>query len=238
MTKESSRKLTFREIYHRALWDNPDAANWLLFAIFVVCAIDEVGRWFGIIPHALVLFAATYAGFYLVLLVCRPKDLFLRRLKLFRLRADEAILAARYDELVLVTDTAQIQSGALRGVTNLVLVNTRPWAWRRLECVAASVKLVLTISLELNVSDPQKIRHWIGLEDSDVENDIRRSVTKVVERLGREVVLESPYKFRAAVESEINSGFLASLGVMCRVFPVEDKDVELVDQNQSSLAQR
>lgn len=227
-----SKPLNLSVIYDRVI----PGDNWLvigLLVLFVVCyAFDEVlGRALGLNQYTV----ASLAGLTTVCaaLLVGLRDLFIRRWKLFYLRENEIIIAERNGQPVVISDTEQIRTGGLRGCSGLMLVDTRPWTNRIVECLAASIHTFIAVTLVIDPADPQKIRRWLDIEETDVTNELRACVRQVTHRLGRGVVLESPERLTVALEYEMNSRFFSSLGARCGL-----SVVHVADQSELDVAKQ
>jgi hypothetical protein len=230
--KNFSKPLNLSEIYDRVV-PGHDSAVIATLALFILCyAFDEVlGLALGLNQYVIAAIAGATVVFTMVFVALR--DLFVRRWNLFYLHHDEIVIAERKDQLVVITDTEMIRTGALRGCVRPILVNTRPWVNHQIECFGASVYVVLAANLIVDPTDPNKVRHWLQTEESDVTNEIKACVTQVIHRLGRGVVLESPDRFVVALEYDVNSRFLSSLGVTCRL-----SAIQIVDQHEFGIVKR
>ena len=230
--KNFSKPLNLSAVYERVVPGHNSLVIATLALFFFCYAFDEaLGLALGLDQFTIAAFAGATVVFTMLFVALR--DLFVRRWNLFYLHHNEIVIAERQDQLVVITDTEQIRTGALRGCLRPMLVSTRPWNNHRMECFAASVHVVLAVNLIVDPTDPNKVRHWLQTEESDVTNEIKACVTQVIHRLGRGVVLESPDRFVVALEYEVNSRFLSSLGVTCRL-----SAMQIVDQHEIGVVKR
>lgn len=193
-----------------------------LFGFLIVYALDEkIGDRWGLNRYT----PAAAAGIAVISSMLFIAAYYIaRRDEEFELLQNEIIVAERKSEVVVVPDTVQLRLGALRGCKNPIVVNTRPWIDHRLECLAGSLRAIVTASLSVDPTNPQTMRRWLDFDENAVAREIRSAAMQVAKRLGRGLMIESPDYFRSEVEDAVNSAFQSSLGVTCRISAVQVVD--------------